>query len=162
MADIYIPIDSSPAKNIIPPGEDIIYSTKCQIKSSGGVGSPAFKYPTKKWISHVLLTNKGLAYINHVNRCIYFDWVQVRGIRKKKIEIFLGLDLTLKRDPQFETEEGFEKRKEEFANKIKPIMDARKDEWLKKFPKKKERKKEIRKRSNEIIRSYNDLIKSLR
>ena len=35
--------------------------------------------------------------------------------------------------------------------KIKPIMNARKEEWVKLFPKKRERKKKITERVNEII-----------
>ena len=162
MADIYYPIDGSSAKvikTIIPPGEEVIYSTLCKIKFT----TPPPFVEKKRYHSQVLLTNKGLAYINYVNkRCIYFDWAQVRGIYfKKVIEIFAGLDLVLERDPDFETKEGFKKRSKEFAGKIKPVLNARKEEWVKLFPNKRERKKKIRERSNEIIRRYDDIIATL-
>lgn len=146
MVDIYIPIDSSPAKNIIPPGEEIIYSTLCKI-----VQGSAPATTLRKWLSHVLLTNKGLVYTYPSNKAFYHDWADVRGIYFNKfIEISQSFKLFLKRDPNFETKEGFKKRKKEFGNKIKPIMNERKDEWVTKYPDKKERKKERRKRINEI------------
>ena len=154
MVDIYYPIDSPSGnvlKNIIPPGEEIIYSTLCKIKFKT---PPSYTTGVKeRSVSHVLLTNKGLAYYNNIyGRFLYFDWAQVRGIYlKKAIEIFAGLDLILIRDDNFETEEDFKKRSKEFAKKIKPIMNARKEEWVKLFPKKRERKKKITERVNEII-----------
>jgi hypothetical protein len=162
MADIYYPLDSTSAKviqAIIPPGEDVIYSTLCKIKYS----TPPPFVEKKRYRSQVLLTNKGVAYINYtVKRCIYFDWAQVRGIYYKKvIEIFAGLDLVLVRDPDFETKEDFKKRTKEFASKIKPVMNARKEEWVRLFPDKKERKKKIRERYNEVIRRYDEIVASL-
>ena len=99
----------------------------------------------------MLLTKKGLVFTGLGRkgleiRVAYIDWIRVSNIHfKKVIETFLGFRLMLKRAPNFETKEAFKKRKKEFANKIKPIMNERKEEWLKKFPNKKERKKEIRK-----------------
>lgn len=162
MADIYYPIDSSSGKVIkliIPPGEEIIYSTLCKVKYT----TPPPFVTKHRYSSQVLLTNKGLAYINYVRkRCIYFDWAQVRGIYfKKAIEIFAGLDLILERDPNFETKDGFKKRSKEFATKIKPIMNARKDEWIRLFPDKKVRKQKIRERSNDIISKYDNTIATM-
>jgi hypothetical protein len=147
MADIYFPIDSSVAKNVIPPGEEIIYSTLCKIVHSGLPGSGT---PTRKWDSHVLLTPKGLVYSMPGNRALYNDWFEVKRITGKYIELFLGFRMGLKREPNFETKDGFKKRSKEFSRKIKPIMQGRKDEWVTRFPKKKERKQEVRKRINEI------------
>jgi len=139
MTDIYIPIDSSPAINYIPLGEDIIYSTLCQAVRN--LGSH-----TQKWLSHVLLTEKGFVFTAPLDKVSYYDWSEVRGIYFSKfIEVSSSFKFFLKREPKFETKEGFKKRKKEFGNKIKPIMRERKDKWLKKFPNKKERKKEIRK-----------------
>ena len=163
MADIYYPIDGSSAemiKTIIPPGEEVIYSTLCKIKFS----TPPPFVQKQRYISQVLLTNRGLAYINYTNkRCIYFDWGQVRGIYyRKMIEISAGgIDLFLVRYPDFETKEGFKKRSKEFAGKIKPVLNARKEEWVKLFPDKRERKKKIKERSNEIIRRYDETIATL-
>jgi len=135
-------IDSSPAIDYIPLGEDIIYSSLCQAVQN--LGSH-----TLKWFTHVLLTEKGFVYTTHLGGVSYYDWSEVRGIYFSKfIEVSSSLKFFLKREPKFETKEGFKKRKKEFGNKIKPIMRGRKEEWIKKFPNKKERKKEIRKSPN--------------
>ena len=55
MSDIYVPLDYSKVKTVIPPGEDIVYSTLCYVTA----GTPAYR---RKWTSHVLITTDGVAY----------------------------------------------------------------------------------------------------
>ncbi len=57
MSNIYVPIDSSNLSEVIPGGDDILYSTLCNVK--------AVAYKVKiKWRSHVLATKSGIALQN--------------------------------------------------------------------------------------------------
>ncbi|MFX1297870.1 MAG: hypothetical protein ACFFD2_23865 [Promethearchaeota archaeon] len=136
MTDIYIPIDYTNLKSVIPPGEDIIYSTLCKVTQTLLAGEI-------KWESHVLMTTKGFAYTKPQERKllkgIYVDWNRIKLGRKT-----MGLRLTffkLKRDPNYESRETFDKRSQNFKATIKPIVDARKKEWEAKVPNKRDRKK---------------------
>ncbi|MHA1992010.1 MAG: hypothetical protein ACW98A_13650 [Candidatus Hodarchaeales archaeon] len=156
MADIYVPIDSSPVKGIIPSGEEIIYSTLCQGKMTSGI--TGYRMSTDKWITHVLITKNGFAFtrpmIGNPQEVTYLDWGEVRGIYGKRIEIMPGYYFTLERDSNVEPKDDFKQRKKEFNTKIKPIINDRKKEWEENFPKKKERRQEILKRSVGISEAF--------
>lgn len=59
MSGIYVPIDYSNVKSAIPSGENIIYSTLCSGKSTC---TTIRKIVNRDWISHILITNQGLAF----------------------------------------------------------------------------------------------------
>ncbi|MFX1493572.1 MAG: hypothetical protein ACFFBZ_04755 [Promethearchaeota archaeon] len=55
MAEIYVPIDYSNLKEILPVGDDIIYSTLCKAYHTDA-GSLII------WKTHLLMTEKGIAF----------------------------------------------------------------------------------------------------
>lgn len=59
MSNIHVPIDTSNLSEIIPEGEDILYSTMCQIKAYGYNAD-------KKWKSHVLVSKSGFASLSRL------------------------------------------------------------------------------------------------
>lgn len=137
MSDIYVPIDFSDIKSVIPSGEDIIYSTMCRCLS---VIKSIRKTKTIKWNTHVLLTPNGLAYIKpdfHKKKAPpskgYTLWEEVFGmilIGGKGISTE-GVDLNLIRNENFETKEKFETRVREFLIKFPPLIIEKKEQWLK-------------------------------
>ena len=150
MTDIYVPIDYSNLRAVIPPGEDIIYSTLClaKIKSSRGIGY--VEYTTTKWKTHVLMTPKGFAYIDGRNSFAYYDdWYNVWAITKRRIMYQKGggLYFIVKPDVSYETYAAFRERLKNFVPTIRPILKARKKEWELEFPNKRERKKKARERN---------------
>ncbi len=54
MSKIFVPIDSSNLSEVIPEGDDIKYSTFCNVKAVAG-------NTTIKWKSYVLATKSGIA-----------------------------------------------------------------------------------------------------
>ena len=121
MADIYVPIDYSNAKEKIPSGEDIIYSTLMKVTSgSTGIGK-------KTWISHVLMTTKGIVYTKPARKrpseAIYHSWRGIYGIWRKQFQIG-GTYFKLERNPDFETKDSYKMLTKLFASTIKPINKA--------------------------------------
>ncbi len=161
MSDIYVPIDISDLKSVIPPGEEIIYSTMCKVYASSGTFVTGGSI--SKWISHVLMTRNGLAHIIPTKKkkppkLIYETWADyIRFIpepNKKSCGFSNRFDttFTLIREENFETEETFFRRTREFPSKFRPILIERKDEWLKLHQNNKEIKRRLR---NFVKSSYN-------
>ncbi|MFX0102238.1 MAG: hypothetical protein ACFFCS_21915 [Candidatus Hodarchaeota archaeon] len=147
MAEIYIPIDSTNLKDVIPPGEDILYSTMCQ-------GTYAYRTLNQtisvKFNAHALLTTGGIAY-TCANRGgqmqnYYEPWWRVFQVVKilkwrgfvinrpdligspmRKLNI---VSFSLKQNEGFETEEKFKERNQEFVGKFRPLLIQRRQEWL--------------------------------
>jgi len=65
MSKIYAPIDSSNLSELIPEGEDVKYSTQCDVRARQGtmIGSTA-----AKWKSFVLATTSGIALQNRIEK----------------------------------------------------------------------------------------------
>jgi hypothetical protein len=88
MSNIYIPIDHTNVKEVIPPGENIIYSTLCSAVERGGVGPTRYK---KKYKSHILVTDKGIAFTIPKWRkepmSIYKPLEEVRITKKGKLSL---------------------------------------------------------------------------
>lgn len=147
MSDIYVPIDYSHAKELIPPGEDIVYSTLCSVRDVG-FGS------STNWTSHVLMTTKGFVYTKPIGRkkpvsLVYVPWWSISGFVRKLFQTG-SIKFKLIRDVNFETKTGFKQRCKEFKSKIKPISKAGVKYWHSNFPKRKERHAEI----NRIVELY--------
>ncbi len=136
MTDIYVPIDYTNLNSVIPPGEDIIYSTLCKVTQTLVAGE-------LKWESHVLMTTKGFAYSKTRGRKslkgIYVDWYKKR-VTRTKITTPL-MQFKIKRDPNYESSGAFYTRSQNFKATIKPIVEAREKEWEAKIPNKRDRKK---------------------
>lgn len=156
MSDIYLPIDYSDVKNVIPPGEDIIYSTLCR----GEVVDMTSTHMKKtSWPTHLLMTNKGIAFsipikINYTRKQIksmqnppvnhYVLWENVYAIGigqiKKNIlnvmvsssedKIKNNVDLYFQRHPDFESKEKFGERLKIFAEKFVPFHNKIRDQFM--------------------------------
>ena len=158
-ADVYVPIDFSDTKSVIPPGEDIIYSTLCKASGAWTIGN---KTKTAKWLSHVLITPSGVAFSKPVNPSdkkltlenTYLPWHEIDSIASLG-RFGLGfavypMSFKIKREENFETEETFNKRKDEFIPKFRPLLIQRKDEWLEVN----ENNPEIKKREKKWVKKY--------
>lgn len=146
MAEIYVPIDFSDICKSIPHGEDIIYSTLCQGFATGG------RVNTFKWISHVLMTAKGVAYTVPMSGTliqVYQHWEKIFGIVSSG-RLGTGfapsrlLTFKLVSDENFETKKKFLERSKKFAAKFRPISIKRKEEWLEINQSNQELKKQIK------------------
>lgn len=62
--EIYVPIESSQLTNLLPKGDEIVYSTLCRVYATFTLGIKSGKYVSNihEWTSHVLLTKYGFAY----------------------------------------------------------------------------------------------------
>jgi len=124
MTDIYVPIDYSDLKSVIPPGEDIIYSTLSQVNIR--------KFSAhEKWNSHVLLTKNHFAYTEPIKRKspqsnilpLYELWL----FAPNTIFITKLFAFRFVRDTN-ETKENFKIRSKEFGLKFLPyLLEAKKD-----------------------------------
>lgn len=141
MAEIYVPIDYSNLKEILPVGDDIIYSTLCKAYHTDA-GSLII------WKTHLLMTEKGIAFSKPGEKkkdppeLIYIDWTKVVYVLKKglRVNISLGypaskfdyemVDLNLKSDPNFESKDKFKKRLNEFPRKFIPYVLEKKKAFL--------------------------------
>ncbi|MFX1382093.1 MAG: hypothetical protein ACFFBP_06570 [Promethearchaeota archaeon] len=127
IVEIYVPLDVSNLREIIPEGEDIIYSTFC--KGYNYIGGTEYR-----WLSHVLITENYVAFQEPdyysrksplKNKYVYWDEIQ----KVKKLGKLAGFMIdkhfgyTITRDERFETKEQFKKRLKEFVPKFKPYVD---------------------------------------
>ncbi len=146
MPDIYVPIDYSNAKEKIPPGEDIVYSTLTIVTK----GPASY---SRKWTSHVLMTTKGITYTIPLRKSapqvIYHSWNGIYGIMRKNFQIG-GTHFKLVRDPNYESKENFKVRIKQFSSTIKPIKQAYKEMHFAEIRKKKQEKREKKKQKKEL------------
>ena len=131
MPDIYVPINYSDMISMIPPGEDIIYSTLCKSAISKHYGN---KITTWKWTCHALMTSEGVAYTSRGIK-IYKPWANIKSILSAG-RFGIGFitkvsDFALVREKNFESKEDFKKRSREFVGKFRPLLIEKKEEWLK-------------------------------
>ena len=164
MSDIYVPIDSSDLKSVIPPGEDIIYSTLCK-----GIATVAEfnKRTTTNWITHVLFTQNGVAWVKphytkkkepstlHYTPLEYIDYLFYDRIPSFQIK---PARLYLKRVDSFETKENFRERSANFLPKFAPLIIEKKEQWLQEYGDNPEVKKRLKKKiQNSITKMNNQL-----
>jgi hypothetical protein len=140
-SQIYVPIDLSKLSELIPPGDDILYSTICKLIFIYRGGNKQ-----KKWNSHVLVTKSGIAthvkfstelrsgedrpgkqkYSKNENIAHFFKWTDLKGqglkqtpFTSKKVLVLLTkfqfLHLMAVFDGNFETKKDFNRRKGAFA-----------------------------------------------
>ena len=139
MGEIYVPIEYSEAINVVPPGDEILYSTMCRMSYFAPSGS------ITRWLSHVLLTEGGVALTNAKDKgsfeLKYLPWTKVGYIGTKFLSIHLGdtypstmdhhiVNCKFIRDPNFETEEMFRERKARFPTIFLPLLIQKKEEFL--------------------------------
>lgn len=124
MAEIYVPIDSSSARYVIPNGEDILYSTMCKMIIDKGFG-PAYTNLTT-WTTHVLMTKSGfamnVAHKKQATETKFIPWYEIKNLLYTGI--FWGGKEFLRfiRNPNFETKKNFKKRRRKFPLKFLPYV----------------------------------------
>ncbi len=128
MSDIYIPIDYSEVKNIIPPGEDIVYSTLCKVRNT--ISHTMGGSTTRKWISHVLITTKGIAYTIPQKKAPielrYLFWYDIDKVFSRgfmlRPKFKIVTEFILAQDPNFESKESFKERHKLFKEKLLSVI----------------------------------------
>lgn len=82
MSNIYVPIDFTNLSEVIPEGDDILYSTICRVEVVG----LALK-PKRKHKAHVLITDSGYAITNSLRKSNlelnFYPWSE-RNFWKKR------------------------------------------------------------------------------
>lgn len=163
MAEIYVPIDSSGIRKVIPEGEDILYSTMCKMIVDKGMGAAYTNLTT--WTTHVLMTQSGFA-MNIPNKKQaterkFIPWYEIKNLWPTGIWWGLRKHLDFIRDPNFETKMNFKKRRWEFPLRFIPFaIESRKNRIAEmeanptKF-----KSKHIRSMKNMINNLDNELIK---
>ena len=158
MAEIYVPIDFSEVKNVIPPGEDIIYSSLAK-----GMAVSVVKNKRFTWQTHFLATNNGVAItiplnVSYTKRAIkkleypsplyYIPWGNIIFNKYNAMVVYANADrpltctFLLLRNKNFETKEKFKERRSQFAPKFSGIQIAKRKQLhdelhslLKSYPK---------------------------
>lgn len=132
--DFLIPIEYSNLKSTIQAGDEIIYSTLCK-------GNVIHANKTYNWISHILITNSGVAHMypdiytkgNPINSD-FTEWGQVDSIVKLgKIRLVMnmkGFVYDLFRIKEAESSENFQIRRKEFLARFRPMLIEKKEKWL--------------------------------
>ncbi|MHA1241986.1 MAG: hypothetical protein ACTSQU_14565 [Promethearchaeota archaeon] len=150
MSEIYYPIDSTNLKNIIPIGQDIIYSTLCK---GFAKESEEKKY---RWKSHVLMTNEGVAFliplkVNYTKKELkdktnlrvnfFRPWANIFIIKGQPLvgitvgfavpwmynQTRLRCEFILERDNNYESKQLFKQRLEPFLDKFRPIASEKRN-----------------------------------
>lgn len=131
MSNIFVPLDYSELKSVLPPSEDIIYSTLAKYIFNLNTGSLKMK---EIFTSHVLLTPRHLAYTKPVkNKEPELKLIPLHDVlvfrAKPAGQIVLGIQfLELIRDPNFETEDNFQTRLKRFGPEFIPyLLEAKKE-----------------------------------
>jgi len=145
MSDIYIPIDYTNLKEVIPLGQEIVYSTFAEIDLRGGntYTGRGISQIRSKWQTHVLFTKEGLAifldrkFINKKEFIpVYYPYYNTGFLLKKLVisadfkEPFRGgitiggvtMTLSLIKHSKFETKSSFKARSKEFKKTIKSYI----------------------------------------
>ncbi len=130
MSDLFIPINFSNLSKLIPEGEEIIYSTLCEVK---------FFLLKKKyvWKSHVLFTPNYVAFTHPEMKLFKFSSINSifeNGLILTIVElglleqiktdsfIIIAFNFKLEREPNYESKDGFKERKGYFEYKILPYL----------------------------------------
>jgi len=141
IAQIYVPIDSSALKDILPPGEDIIYSALFKAKMI----DPYKQNRVIRWKSHVLFTNNYVAFQTLDNYSKkkpllnqHAPWGEINyltsvGKLGVGFQIFRRFEYFLTRDEQYETKEKFKERSNKFVETFRPHLIEKKKEYLEKL-----------------------------
>ena len=139
MSNIYVPIDFSDLKNVIPEGQEILYSTYAEVKytSPSENTGRGLRYFKGKWESHVLITAEGLALNIRFQDGIkqYFVPLFHTSFLLKNLYVNIpdadgSFGFSLLRRPEFEKKDTFKKRSKEFKPFIKKYRKIEFREWI--------------------------------
>ena len=138
MSDLYLPINYSNLSKLIPEGEDIIYSTLCEVKFFLGT----YKHT---WKSHVLITPNYVAFTHPELKMFNYSpinsmtdgalkliIVELGLLEQLKIDSFILVvfNFKLEREPNHELKATFKERKKNFQKTILPYLVSAKKKIL--------------------------------
>ncbi len=136
--EIYIPLEYSNIKEVIPSQDKILYSTLCRTNFRGQLSIQGTHYTQRitEFTSHVILTSSGIAFTmpneDKVNSH-YLPWHEVSfifntkdlyGFKLRNLNFFPAMNSDI------ETYEKFMVRSAQFIDKIRPIIIREKQKWL--------------------------------
>jgi len=124
MSQLYVPIDYTGLAEVIPAGDDILYSTLAR----GNILGVSVKQK-RKHKAHVLVTQNGFAATNSLRKkelkFDYYPWTdgkffkKRRSFSKKRVVVFYRtagqIQYQAVLDPQFEDKASFVQRKKVFG-----------------------------------------------
>ncbi len=129
--EINVPIDYSKAKEVVPADAEILYSTLMS-------GVYTFGPLKETWISHILITTRGVAFsrpasIGDIPRVYFTPWdvvsAPLKGRFTIKISALAYYNFKLYRAANYETKESFNLRFKHFGGKFRPLKKAFDKQW---------------------------------
>lgn len=149
MSNLYVPIDYSQLSEVIPEGEDILYSTLGFAQLISAMGGKI------KWNTHILITKSGFAAFSRVEKYLtkkgkekyniikkkktiatFYPWHELKGsglkttpFTKKKVIVVLSkvnfIHYEAKIDKNFESSNSFNQRSKEFGTFCQKLWEER-------------------------------------
>lgn len=153
MSQIHVPIDISNLSGVIPPGDDILYSTLCTVEYI-----KILPGDRAQWESHLLITRSGFAAFTLIEKETkdkgeikytiskkgpfipeFVKWEDLRGAALKKVpftkDIFSHVltnkqfvTYKVKFDEKFESKQHFKQRSNEFGGFCRILWEKRREE----------------------------------
>ncbi|MFW9872722.1 MAG: tetratricopeptide repeat protein [Candidatus Thorarchaeota archaeon] len=126
-----IPVDYSPLLDLIPMEQEIIYTTKMEIKWQIIVTDYPYQRVIKKQvITDVFFTKHGFASLWPAKYKVapkYTPWIYVNYTNTFGVLSVGGLKIFLKRDPSYEAKEAFSHRLKSFQEDLKRLIGTIED-----------------------------------
>ncbi len=135
MTEIYYPLEKTGLQGVIPEADEVLYSTLCEaiFRRTKGTGA-GLKSWKKNWQTPVVLTSRGVAYIERVayqsydfdvreipRTPVYIPWYGVEWVARGRLQI-RDTEFKLIRTVELESEEAFSRRFHEFGGKFRPLV----------------------------------------
>ena len=160
MSEIIVPVDYSNVSNVIPPGEDIIYSSIAK-------ASTTYIKTTIFWETHILFTSNGIAFSRPENwnkpkksdvLNVYYSWHKVSGMSMVRMLGGAGfgvdkINMNIIGPKDDLPKDQRKERAEAFIAKYRPLLIEKKVKYLNELqqdPKK--NKKQIKTQQKELIK----------
>ena len=148
MSQIHVPIDITNLSGVIPPGDDILYSTLCNVMYA----KITLPLRETEWDSYILITRSGFASFTLIGKEKAIDllkynisqkgnfipkfakWEELDSIKFFKSEIVFKLanreflHYIVKFDEKFESKEKFKQRKNDFGGFCRALYEKRKEQ----------------------------------
>ncbi|MBY9005504.1 MAG: hypothetical protein KGD63_01975 [Candidatus Lokiarchaeota archaeon] len=152
ITDIYAPIESTNLKNIIPEGEDIVYSSFFN-------GTMLHSNRHYSWASHILITLNGVAFnVPNIYKRknpmenVYLPWCDVNiGEKLLALNYYAPTEFKLMKLSDSESKEERKNRKLAFFQKFKTIQMDKSKEHLEELRNNPDTKKKVLKQYNNYM-----------
>lgn len=162
--DFAVPIEYSNVDEVIPVGEEIIYSTLCNITHIEIHGISEKTKDPEKYVSHVVLTPYTVGFSfpqeNRPSRILSIKISKIKLMNKGFSIPSIGTFI-ISYDPKYETDKEFKDRRGRFYSMFKDILkmrleDAKKEQNFEDISKKGSKKedKELKKQMKRLKREF--------